>query len=101
MTKFKKLLADRVLVEVEVVTETKTQSGLIIPAVNTEEAPMKGKVIQVSTRVSACEVEEDKVEVGDTIIFSKFAGSDVHLNGKAHKVLRITDIFGCIEEDQK
>lgn len=97
-----RLLADRVLVEVieEVMEETRTASGIIIPAVavNSEEKPMMGLIIGVSERIKNCEVEEDRVYEGERVIFSKFAGSPINYKGKDYKLLRITDLFGVVEE---
>lgn len=97
-----RLLADRVLVEVieEVTEETRTASGIIIPAtaVNSEEKPMIGVIIGVSERIKKCEVEEDRVYENERVIFSKFAGSPINYKGKDYKLLRITDLFGVVEE---
>lgn len=97
-----RLLADRVLVEVveEPAEETLTSSGIIIPtiAMDSDEKPMMGVIIGVSERVKKCEVEEDRVYEGEKVIFSKFAGSPVSYKGKDYKLLRITDLFGVVEE---
>lgn len=92
-----RLLADRVLVEVTKSTEAVTKSGIIIPETASQEKALVGEVLRVSTRVEKCEVEEDKVYVGEQVLFSKFAGTDVHYKGKDFKVLRITDIIGAEE----
>jgi chaperonin GroES len=92
-----RLLADRVLVKVDKKGEHKTAGGIIVPATaSSEEAPQIGLILAVSPRVSKCEVEEDRVEVGETVIFSKYAGSEIELDRETYKVLRITDIFGAI-----
>lgn len=98
MTKIR-LLADRVLVKVDKVDDKATKSGIIIPTVNTDEAPMQGTVCEVSKKVANNPLEEEKVAVGDKVIFSKYAGSDVELDFEKYKVLRISDIFGCVEAD--
>lgn len=97
-----RLLADRVLVEVlSEKDETITASGIIIPAFaeQSEEKPQRGRVVRVSARVSKCEVEEDKVYEGEEVIFSQFAGSPLTFNQKDYKLLRITDLFGAIENE--
>ena len=96
-----RLLADRVLVEV--VTENEevvTSSGIIIPtyAQDSDEKPQIGVIVAVSTRVEKCEVEADRVYVGERVIFSKFAGSPINYKGRDYKLLRITDLFGVAEE---
>lgn len=94
-----RLLADRVLVKVKKQEEAVTVSGIILPDTNSEEKALTGEVLRVSKRVEDCKVEEDKIEVGEVVLFSKFAGSDISYEGKQYKILRITDLFGAVEEE--
>lgn len=93
-----KLLADRVLVKVDKVEESKTAGGIIIPAVaaRTEESPVIGVVMAVSPRVEKASNPEEQVLVGDKVIMSKYAGSDIRVDDVDYKVARITDIFGVL-----
>lgn len=94
-----RLLADRVLVTVPTKKEEAvTASGIILPNTDSDEKAMLGIVLRVSVRVTDCEVEADKVAVGEQVLFSKFAGTDVEYKNKSYKVLRITDIIGAVEE---
>jgi len=94
-----RLLADRVLVRVEDQGELVTNSGIIIPDSATEEAALEGTILSVSTRIEKCEVEEDKVYVGEKILFSKYAGSDLRYGGDDYKIMRITDVFGAVDDE--
>jgi len=91
-----KPLGDRVIIEL-VEQEEKTASGIVLPD-SAKEKPQEGKVIAVgSGRVTdngekvALEVEE-----GNTIIFSKFAGTELKYEGKEYLILRENDILAVI-----
>ncbi len=88
-----KPLGLRVLVE-RMEEEAKTASGIIIPD-NAKEKPLEGKVVAISK-----EVEEDEnlpINVGDTIVFAKYAGTEISMDGKEYLVLNTDDILGKIE----
>jgi chaperonin GroES len=83
----------RVLVE-RIEEEAKTASGIIIPD-NAKEKPLEGKVIAVSK-----EVEEDEtlpIKEGDTVVFAKYSGTEITIDGKEYLVLNTDDILGIIE----
>jgi chaperonin GroES len=88
-----KPLGLRVLVE-RVEEENKTASGIIIPD-NAKEKPLQAKVIAVSKEVE--EDEYNSIKEGDTVVFAKYAGSDITLDGKEYLVLNTDDILGKIE----
>jgi len=84
----------RVLVE-RLEEEAKTASGIIIPD-NAKEKPLEGKVVAVSK-----EVEEDEnlpINEGDIVVFAKYAGTDITIDGKEYLVLNTDDILGKIEK---
>ena len=93
-----RLLADRLLVEVvNDTTEQRTAGGIIIPNTSKNEQAMVGKVLAISKKIEKCKVEEDKVAVGEQVLFSKYAGTEMSYKGKDFRVLRITDIIGAEE----
>ena len=82
---------DRVLVQ-PAPAEEKTSSGIIIPD-TAKEKPQKGKVIAVGDGL------EDKpvtVKVGDQILYGKYAGTEITIDGKDYLIMRNSDIFGTI-----
>lgn len=93
-----RLLADRLLVSVVPTQELTTASGIIIPQTASKEQALVGEVLRVSSRIEKCDVEEDKVYIGEQVLFSKYAGTDLVYKGKNYKVLRITDILGAEEQ---
>ena len=91
-------LQDRVLVRrIEEALE-KTKGGIIIPD-TAKEKPQQGKVIAVGKG----KVNDDgkltplDVRVGDTILFGKYSGSEIKLDGEEHLIMREEDILGIIE----
>jgi chaperonin GroES len=82
-----KPLGKRLLIE-RVEEPTTTASGIIIPD-NAKEKPSQGKVVAVSK-----EVEE--VQVGDTIVFGKYSGSEFSVDGNDYLILDIKDALGVI-----
>ena len=90
-------LYDRVLVK-RVDEETKTAGGIFIPAAATEK-PQRGKVIAVGggKLLETGEVRALDVKKGDTVLFAKYSGTDVKIDGDDHLILREDDILGVIE----
>jgi chaperonin GroES len=84
-------LADRVIVEVSA-AEEKTKSGIIIPD-TAKEKPQQGKVVAVGTGKKD---EPMTVKVGDTILYGKYAGTEITHEGKEYLIMRESDIFAVI-----
>ncbi|MDM8522285.1 co-chaperone GroES [Desulfococcaceae bacterium HSG8] len=90
-------LQDRILVQ-RVKEETKTKGGIIIPD-TAKEKPVEGKIVAVGngkvkddgTRI-ALEVKE-----GDRILFGKYSGTEVKVEGEEYLIMREDDILGIIE----
>ena len=86
-----KPLSDRVLVEPQA-AETKTASGIIIPE-TAKEKPQKGKVIAVG---SGKKDHEMTVKEGDMVLYGKYSGTELKLEGKDYLMMREDDILGII-----
>ncbi|GGE08828.1 co-chaperone GroES [Psychroflexus salis] len=86
-----KPLADRVLVEPQA-AETKTASGIIIPE-TAKEKPQKGKVIAVG---NGKKDHDMTVKEGDMVLYGKYSGTDLKLEGKDYLMMREDDILGII-----
>jgi chaperonin GroES len=96
MVKFKPL-QDRILVK-RLASEEKTASGIIIPD-NAKERPMEAKVIAVGSGKVLDDGSRRKpeVEAGDTIIFGKYSGTEVKLDGEEHLILKEDDILAVLK----
>ena len=86
-----KPLADRVIVEVSP-AEEKTASGLIIPD-TAKEKPQIGTVVAVG---EGKKDEPITVKVGDTVLYGKYAGTEISVDGKEFLIMRESDIFAII-----
>ncbi len=86
-----KPLADRVLIE-PMAAETKTASGLYIPD-TAKEKPQKGKVVAVGPGTKD---EKITVKVGDTVLYGKYAGTELKLDGTDYLMMRESDILAII-----
>jgi chaperonin GroES len=86
-----KPLADRVLVEAAA-AEEKTAGGIIIPD-TAKEKPQKGKVIAVG---GGKKDEPMTVKVGDSVLYGKYAGTEISVDGKDYLIMRESDIFAVL-----
>tara|TARA_B100000900_G_scaffold275843_2_gene235767 strand:- start:784 stop:1059 length:276 start_codon:yes stop_codon:yes gene_type:complete len=86
-----KPLADRVLIE-PMAAETKTASGIIIPD-NAKEKPQKGKVIALG---NGTKDEKMTVSEGDTVLYGKYAGTELKLEGQDYLIMRESDILAIV-----
>jgi chaperonin GroES len=90
-------LQDRVIVE-RLAEEGKTKGGIIIPD-TAKEKPMEGKIIAVGKGKTTEDGKLVKLDVkaGDKVLFSKYAGTEVKIDGKEYLIMREDDILGVIE----
>lgn len=89
-------LHDRVLVK-RIESEEKTKSGIIIPD-TAKEKPMEGEVISVGSgiRQENGTVTPLDVKAGDRILFGKWSGTEIKLNGNDYLVMKESDIMGIL-----
>lgn len=86
-----KPLADRVLVE-PAAAEEKTASGIIIPD-SAKEKPQKGSVIAVG---AGKKDEPMTVKVGDAVLYGKYSGTEINVDGKEYLIMRESDIYAIV-----
>ena len=84
-----KPLADRVLVE-PALAEQKTASGIIIPD-TAKEKPLRGIVVAVGTGKKD---EPMSVNVGDSVLYGQYAGTEIKIDGTNYLIMRESDIYG-------
>jgi chaperonin GroES len=90
-------LGDRILVK-RIKEEEKTKGGIIIPD-TAKEKPQEGKVVAVGR---GKKTDEGKlialdVKAGDKVLFGKYSGSEVKIEGEEHLIMREEDILGVLE----
>jgi chaperonin GroES len=90
-------LQDRILVK-RIDGEEKTKGGIIIPD-SAKEKPQEGKVIAVGNGKIGDDgkIQPLDVKKGDKLLFSKYAGTEVNLDGEEHLIIREDDVLGILE----
>jgi len=84
-----KPLADRVIVKLEK-TEAKTAGGIIIPD-TAQEKTQQGVVVEIG------DDEAIKVKAGQKVMYDKYAGTQVKINGEEHLILKMADVIAIVE----
>jgi chaperonin GroES len=94
-------LGDRVLVK-RIEEEAKTKGGIIIPD-TAKEKPQEGEVIAIGpgARDDSGKIQPLDVKVGDRILFGKWSGSEVKLDGEDLLIMKESDILGVLDADAK
>lgn len=82
---------DRILVE-SAAAEEKTASGIIIPD-TAKEKPQEGKVVAVGDGVTDKPVT---VKVGDKVLYGKYSGTEITIDGTDYLIMRNSDVFGTV-----
>ena len=90
-------LQDRILIK-RIENESKTSGGIIIPDA-AKEKPQEGKVVAVGNGKNLDDGSTVPMDVkkGDTILFGKYSGSEIKIDGQEHLILREDEILGVIE----
>ena len=84
-------LADRVLIK-PAAAEEKTLGGIIIPD-SAKEKPLKGEIVAVGNGTID---EEMVVKVGDNVLYGKYAGTEIELDGEKYLIMRQADVLAII-----
>jgi chaperonin GroES len=90
-------LHDRIIIK-RIEEEEKTSGGIIIPD-TAKEKPQQGKVIAVGKGkiLDNGNITPPTVKAGDRVLFSKYAGTDVKIDGEEHLIMREDDILAIVE----
>ena len=91
-------LDDRIVVKPQD-AETKTAGGIVLPD-SAKEKPLAGKVISVGPgkMLDSGKRAEVAVKKGETVLFGKYGGNDIKIDGEEYKILRESDILGIVEK---
>jgi chaperonin GroES len=91
-------LNDRVIVK-RVESEEKTRGGIIIPD-SAKEKPIEGEIVAVGKGkvLDSGKVQELVVKPGDRVLFGKYGGTDIKIDGEEHLILREDEILGIVEK---
>lgn len=90
-------LHDRILVK-RIQSEEKTAGGIYIPD-NAKEKPMEGVVVAVgSGKMENGSLMKPEVKTGETVLFGRYSGNEIKIDGSEHIVMREEDLLGIIEK---
>ena len=90
-----KPLGERVVIK-KVEAKEKTKSGIVLPG-SAKEQPQMAEVIAVGDDIINDEKKKDQIKVGDTVIFSKYAGTEIKLDDEELTVLKLEDILAVVQ----
>ncbi len=90
-------LQDRIIVK-RIDADEKTSGGIIIPD-TAKEKPQEGEIIAVGKgkKLESGEVQSMELKKGDRVLFSKYGGTDIKIDGEEYLIMREDDILGVIE----
>ncbi len=91
-------LQDRIVIK-PLTAETKTAGGIIIPD-NAQEKPQEAEVIAVGNgrTLKDGKVVKPEVKVGDKVLYSKYSGNEIKLDGVDHLILRESDVLAVLDK---
>lgn len=90
-----KPLGDRVVIK-KVEAEEKTKSGIVLPN-SAKEQPQIAEVVAIGADILNDEKKKDQIKVNDKVIFSKYSGTEVKIDGEELTILKLTDILAIVE----
>lgn len=89
-------LGDRLVIK-KVEAEEKTKSGIVLPN-SAKEQPQMAEVLAVGPEITNDEKKKEEIKVGDKIIFSKYAGTEIKMGNEEYTILKLADILAVVEE---
>jgi chaperonin GroES len=90
-----KPLGDRVLIKAIEAEET-TKSGIVLPG-TAKEKPQMAEVVAVGAGILNDEKKKDEIKKGDRVIFAKYAGNEIKLDGQEYTILKLNEILAVVE----
>lgn len=90
-----KPLGDRLVIK-KVEVEEKTKSGIVLPS-TAKEQPSMAEVLAIGSDITNDEKKKDTIKVGDKVIFSKYAGTEIKVDGQELTILKLSDILAVVE----
>lgn len=90
-----KPLGDRVVIK-KVEVEEKTKSGIVLPS-SAKEQPQMAEVLAIGSDIENDEKKKEQIKVGDKVIFSKYAGTEIKVDDEELTILKLSDILAVVE----
>lgn len=90
-----KPLGDRLVIK-KVEAEEKTKSGIVLPS-SAKEQPQMAEVLAIGVDITNDEKKKDQVKVGDKVIFSQYAGTEIKMDDQEVTIVKLNDILAVVE----
>ena len=90
-----KPLGDRVVIK-KVEVEEKTKSGIVLPS-SAKEQPQMAEVVAIGFDITNDEKKKEQIKVGDKVIFSQYAGTEVKVDNEELTILKLSDILAVVQ----
>lgn len=90
-----KPLGDRIVIR-KMEAEEKTKSGIVLPS-QAKEAPLMAEVVAIGQDILNDEKKKDQIKIGDKVIFSTYAGTQVKIDNEEVSILKLADILAVVE----
>ncbi len=90
-----KPLGERIVIKM-IEAEEKTKSGIVLPG-TAKEKPQIAEVIAIGAGITNDEKKKDEFKVGDKVIYSKYAGTEVKIDGEELIIIKLADVLAVIE----
>lgn len=91
-----KPLEDKLVIKKIEVEET-TQSGIVLPS-SAKEEPNIAEIVAIGSGITEDEKKKDQVKVGDKVVFSKYAGTELELDKEKYTIIKFSDILAVVEK---
>jgi chaperonin GroES len=91
-----KPLGERIIIK-KVEVQEKTKSGIVLPQ-SAKEQPLMAEIIAISDEIINDEERKDQVKVGDKVIFSKYAGTEIKVDDEEVTILKLEDILAVVQD---
>ncbi|MEB3429809.1 co-chaperone GroES [Citroniella saccharovorans] len=91
-----KPLDDRIVIK-KCDVEEKTKSGLLLPS-SAKEAPQFAEVVEIGDKILKSEKKSANIKVGDLVIYSKYAGTDVKIDSEEFTIVKYSDVLAVVEK---
>lgn len=88
-------LGDRVVIK-KVEVEEKTKSGIVLPS-SAKEQPQMAEVIAIGNELTDTDEKKAEIKVGDKVIFSKYAGTEIKIDDEELTILKLNEILAIVE----
>ncbi len=90
-----KPLGDRVVIK-KVEAEEKTKSGIVLPS-SAKEQPNMAEVVAISEDIKNDDKKSGQIKIGDKVIFSQYAGTEIKVDGEEVTILKLNEILAVVE----